>query len=351
LASFIASPDWLLAGFDAATERFHFAQIDRDTYSRSSFLDHRIEPRPASVRSASAAEVDQFLEKHEPAPAAYVFHTAFCASTLLASCLDHAPHSLVLKEPLVLSKLAGLKREQASATDGAWPALARRVLGLTDRSYQGETVIVKPSNFANALIPDLLGTESEQPAPRRKFLLMSSSLPSLLISILKKRDEAQRSLPGFLRALLADSDYRDRVPPFSLQSLDLLQQSVIFWHCQRYQFQGIVQRFGEEACLRITMEEFLSSPLESLHSICAGLGLALEPGILEHTVSRGAFNQHSKDPASAYSPGKQRKEARRTAKRHEAEIDQALEWGRPFIEAFPADNLFENPDSAYFSSR
>ncbi|MGH8035482.1 MAG: hypothetical protein ACREO9_09665, partial [Lysobacterales bacterium] len=102
----LANPDWLLAGFDEQHELFQFAKVSRQTYFSSSFLDHRIVPMPEQVLTATGAEVDAVLRGRKHPPGAMIFHTAFCASTLLASCLDHPSRTLVLREPMVLTHLA-----------------------------------------------------------------------------------------------------------------------------------------------------------------------------------------------------------------------------------------------------
>jgi hypothetical protein len=246
----------------------------------------------------------------------------------------------VLKEPLVLSHLAGRKRALDTADSAKWAALSKKVSGLLDRSFAEEAVIVKPSNFANAVITDLLDGN-----PRRKFILMSCSLRGLLLSILKKQVEAANSMESFLAALLQDSDYLTRVQIRSPDSLSLLQQSVVFWHCQRHQFQVIRSRFAADRCLTTTMEEFLAQPLQTLESINSFLGLDLPPGLLRQTVESGAFTLHSKQQEASYSPEQQKREAQAIAVRYKNELDRAVAWAQPLFDAVPVEALteFEEP--------
>ncbi|MGB5809377.1 MAG: hypothetical protein WBG86_02530 [Polyangiales bacterium] len=162
----LLSPDWMLAGFEPSGNTFQFVQVDRRTYQKSSFLDHRIQPIPTRVVSVTASQVDEMLDAAEPNPAGCIFHTAFCASTLLAFCFDHPSCTLVLREPLVLAHLASRLRGLSGVQDSEFELLAKRVFAVLDRSYRGEQVVVKPSNFANALIPSWMNNSSN--ATQRK---------------------------------------------------------------------------------------------------------------------------------------------------------------------------------------
>ncbi len=329
----LASPDWLLAGFDDERGRFQFAQVSRQTYRDSSFLDHRIKPMPERLLSATGAEVDSILSQQSGAPAAYVFHTAFCASTLLAFCLDHPSRTLVLREPKVLVQLGGLYRDAASVDSEHMSRLGQRVLGLLNRSYAGEAAVVKPSNFANSLLQGVLSQRTAA-GEQHRCLMLGSGLRSLIISILKKAPEARERMPGFLAALLRDSDYRTQVDLPPLDALDLLQQSAVFWHCQRHFFQGISNAYPPRRVLPVSMETFLLRPLETLHTINDFLQLGLSEEILSDVVEQGAFRQHSKTRVG-YSPEQQRAEADAVARGHEVEIRRTLEWAKPLLRAFP----------------
>ena len=176
----LLSPDWLLAGFDAGREVLQFVRVSRQTYADSAFLDHQIRPLPETVRTAALEEVDEAIRATALPPARYIFHTAFCCSTLLSNCLDHAAQTLVMREPLVLPRLATALRQASAEETVALAAPAQRILYLQRRNYAGEPVVVKPSNFANRVMEQ----ESVSDGGPHRWLLMSSSLRSLLLSIL-----------------------------------------------------------------------------------------------------------------------------------------------------------------------
>lgn len=330
------SPDWLLAGFDIQHDRYHLARVNRETYHASAFLDHRINPLPTETISLSAAQVDIALGSKTTRPAGWIFHTGFCGSTLLANCLDHPGTTLVLREPLVLARLARNLRDTSDRGSPDMQGLMERVTGLCERSYPGETCIIKTSNFSNVLIPHLM-LPVESGRPQRKAVLMSCSLEALLLSILKKKSEAEILLQGFLRALLQDSDYLTQVNVPAPDSLDLLQQGVLFWHCQRYFLQTRMAQSGTGTFMSLSMERFLAEPKIVLSEVSGFLQLGLAEELLGRTIADGAFRRHSKISAASYDAMQQQREQQTTAARYRSEMAAALEWAKPLLDALPVE--------------
>jgi len=335
----LSSPDWMLAGFDTRRGLFQFARVSRQTYAGSAFLDHRIQPRPAEVMTAGIDDVDVAIARLDARPAACIFHTAFCASTLLASCLDHPSNTLVLREPLILSRLADWYRKASPEDRNRPDSLQQRVFRLLDRRYAAEAVLVKPSNYANVLIPAYL--DQSVSATARRCVLLSNGLRSLLISVLKKADEARDRMPGFTAAVLSDTDYQQRVDLPHIDSLDLLQQSVVFWHCQRYHFQVISRVFGPEQVLPVSTDSFMARPRETLVEISHFLQLGLNSDQLTETVQSGAFQQHSKT-GDQYGPEQKHAESDEITGRYAAEIQSAMDWARPLLNVLPPQAM--NPE-------
>lgn len=334
----LVSPDWLLAGFDAAQGVYHFAAVDRETYSGSPFLDHRIRPVPTRLAQAEAGQVQQWFDDSAGSrPCTWILHTAFCASTLLASCLDVPGQSLALKEPLVLSRLAQDRRRLQRGPGGpvqdpGWTDHAERVMALSERSYGEERALVKPSNFANALAPELLGPRGAH----RRLILLSSGLEELLVSVLKKSEEAEQLMPGFLSALLQDSDYLARVGPLDVGKLNLLQQSAVFWHCQRHQMGRLMATVATDRVMPMTMRQFFDDPLDRIRAAADFAGIDLTENAVAAIVQEKVHSRHAKDRGSAYSPRQHRADAQRIAGQYRSDLDHALAWARALFERSPA---------------
>ncbi len=150
-------------------------------------------------------------------------------------------------------------------------------------------------------------------------------------------------MPVFLQALLRDSDYLERAGLPPVESLDLLQQSAVFWHCQRHFFQCIQCPSGIRQLLPVSMETFLIRPLDTLLSINEFLQLGMSEALLTEVVQRGAFRQHSKTGAG-YGPEQQHLEAQAIAQRHDAEIRRTLKWAAPLLRAMPVEPFSDDEE-------
>ncbi len=217
------------------------------------------------------------------------------------------------------------------------------------RARRGETalgggsaarVVVKPSNYANALAGRLLAPTV---APARASVMLSCSLRSLLVSVLKKQDEASRLLESFTAALLEDTDYRERIALPPLEKLSLLRQGVVFWHGQRHQFSGLLRAAPSGRVLPLTMEAFLQQPLATLSAVNRHFGLGLNDQDLKRTASAGALRRHAK-AGESYGPERRRLEAAAVAARHEDELRAALSWAESLLKEVPVTPLVEGED-------
>lgn len=101
----------------------------------------------------------------QAAPPLYLFHQAFCGSTLLASLIDRNCRALALKEPQALVDVAdgmmarerlapGLSAEQLQARGDAAVRLLFR------RFDADEPVLIKPSNWVNSIAPMLMARDA-----------------------------------------------------------------------------------------------------------------------------------------------------------------------------------------------
>ena len=166
-----ADPAWLPHRIDTATKQVEFLRIGRDELVERGFLADR---DPPPDRRALMSWDDVAAMQPEPGALHFVFHTAFCRSTLLIRVLDRPGTSVGLNEPGIIASMVN--------AGNAAVHLHRPLLDLLARAHEpGEAVFVKPTNHANALMPALLNIR-----PEARAVLMTNSLADFLRSVARK---------------------------------------------------------------------------------------------------------------------------------------------------------------------
>lgn len=250
----LSHPDYLLSSVDA--QHCRFAVINEQTYRQSAFLDHRMQPLPQqAVRMATAALLQVPADAANRPAELIIAHSSFCASTLLARMLD-AQDVLVLREPQVLGQLANLRRTD----DGSQRLVDAAIWQLYKRFHAQQKLVIKLSNYANNLLPDMLrlGTQS-------RLLIMLGSLEELLVSMHLHAEEGAHSLPRFLQAMQLDLP---ETTTFSngCGELDLLQQTAMLWHLQLRQFNTLLGQYHANIRVLLT-EQFMAAPDQTITAI------------------------------------------------------------------------------------
>ena len=321
--SWLQDPEWLLARAEPPPGRFHFARVPRGLLHEAAFLDHRMPQRPTEVRRADADDVRSALGAALPRPAGWILHTAFCCSTLLARAVDVPGRTLVLREPLALNGLADRLRSGTGADD---PTVNLGIRMMERQGDQGR-VVVKPSNYANALGPALVRD------PERRLVFLTGSLRAFLRSVLKKQTEAAGRLSVFVHATLADSDYLQRSGLTLRDNAPLLHRAAVWWHAQRHALTLWAEAAGEQV-LWLGADTLLSNPSEALSGVDAHLALGLGASELEDIARGPVFAADAKTRQRFSAETRSREDAQIDASHGEA-IDEARKWLAPLLERVP----------------
>jgi hypothetical protein len=112
----------------------------------------------------------------------FMFHMSFCGSTLLARLVGEAAGALALKEPQCLVDLADWKKalDGQQLRDAAFEPLLAAGLQPIRNGALAPPVLVKPSNWANSLLPLLAGSR-----PAMKPVFVTIALPAFLIAVFR----------------------------------------------------------------------------------------------------------------------------------------------------------------------
>ena len=286
-------PALFLHDIDFGAGRAGFVRADRAGLSAEPFLDHRWRPAeaidaalPLSALSAlSALPVGAGEAPHID----FIWHTSFCASTLLSACLDAPGVSLALKEPRVLVLLAAMKRS------GRFDAnLAKAVFGLLGRRFEAnERILVKPSNGANTLIAEAAALT------QGRMLLLYSDCESFVLSMAGQGRAGFAYVRDRFRSLAADGHPAGAWPPAELFRLTDLELAALVWRMQMDALETASARLGDRA-RSLDCKLLLEQPDQVLPRVDAFFGLGLGRERLEAVVAGPLFRRDAKHPGQAF---------------------------------------------------
>jgi hypothetical protein len=316
-AAIARDPAWLPHRYDETTDSIHFLRLEREEHRAVTFItDDYISaeaPRLVLRRGDVAAAA------RPPAPLHFIFHSAYCCSTVLARAVDVEGASMGLKEPLILNDMVGWRRR------GGDPRLLAAtlddVLALLAQPFSpGEKLVVKPSNILNGLAAAMLGLR-----PQSNALLLYAPLPDFLRSIARKGLWGRR----WVRELFI-GQLRDGIVDLGLDEqnyLDLtdLQVAAAGWLAQHAIFGRLIARFGPARVRALDSATLMASPGEAMAGLSGLFGLGLDGPGIEAIVSGPAFTSHSKSNAG-FSAADRLAEQRDAAATHADEIEKVAIW-------------------------
>jgi hypothetical protein len=323
--SVAADPQWLPARWHADRGLVEFVYLPRSERAGLTFLSNEY-LRPLSLETATV-EVGR-LGEALPAPRSlphFIFHSSFCASTLLGRALDVPGVSSTLLEPQILNDLA------EGARRGALPReLLQIVLGLLARPFAGgEIVAVKPSNVVNVLAPAIMDID---PAVRAIFL--SAPLTGLLKSVADKGLWGRRWARRLYATIAGENGVHLGIGPAELFELTDMQVTALAWVQHHAQQLLLLQRFGPRV-RSLSSETFLANRPETLAAAAAHFGLPLDRRQARQIADGPVFRTHSKELGRAVSPDQP------LARRGSVPIiDEEIEMVRSWAQAVAANAGF-----------
>lgn len=316
-AAIAADATWLPNRYDESQDLIHFVRLTREQHRAVTFItDEYIPadaPRLVLRRSDVVAAAGPSAQMH------FIFHSAYCCSTVLARAVDIDGVSMGLKEPLILNDMVGWRRRGADPRQLG--AILDALLTLLAQPFApGEAVVVKPSNVLNGIAPVLLGLR-----PRSRAILLHAPLPDFLRSIARKGLWGRR----WVRELFI-GQLRDGIVDLGLGEqhyLDLtdLQIAAAGWLAQQDVFARLIDRFGPERVRTLDSATLMARPGEAMERLSDLFGLGLDGQAIERVLAGPAFTSHSKSNAG-FSAADRLAEQRDAAQTHADEIDKVAVW-------------------------
>ncbi|MES3152759.1 hypothetical protein [Sphingomonas faeni] len=315
----IADPDWLAHRYDPVRDDVHFIAADRAMRRAATFLTDENLPSAADPlilgRRDATGAIGAISQR---APVHFIFHSAYCCSTLLAQAFDHVGFATTLKEPVILNDLVGWRHRGGNPAKIA--DVLDSVLTLLARGFiPGEAVIIKPSNVVNALAPTILTIR-----PEARAVLLYAPLRVFLTSIARKGMWGRLWVRELLAKQLADGMVDLGFAPEEYFRLTDLQVAAVGWIAQADLFAALAAQFpGRVRSLQ--SETLVAAPRVALAAISTLYGLATDTDSLDALVDGGAFARNAKD-GTAYRATDRTREQIDGAALYADEIDKVLVW-------------------------
>ncbi len=309
--------NWLAYRYQADNDAIHFRKVTRDQRNSATFLtdEYLGEDKGVHVIPRTTARADA-----RPAPLRFIFHSAFCCSTLLARAFDVPGKSTALKEPIILNDLVGVRHRG----EAQGPELAARLensLNLLARPFSdGEAVVIKPSNVVNALAPAMLNLSGESRA-----VLLYAPLETYLKSIAKKGIDGRL----WVRDLMV-KQMTDRMIDMGFSGADYLkltdlQAAAVGWLAQHKLFADMTSQFGPDRVRTLDSETLMARPEQCLSALARIFGIALATNEIKQIARGPAFTSHSKTGAD-FGAAERSAEYDAAAASHADEIMKVTHW-------------------------
>lgn len=315
----LTDPAWLPHRYDESSDSFRFVHVPRSAHRSATFLTDDYLTGTDNFVAIPRAAIDK--GSLSASPQHFVFHSAYCCSTLVARMFDAEGLSMGLKEPQVLNDIVGWRRRGAAPQDLA--AVLDMALALLARPFaEGEATVVKPSNIVNSIAPAILGL---RPAARaiQLYAPIGDFLSSIAVKGLWGRQWVRQALVGQAR----DGVLSHRFSTEELLELTDLQVAALGWLSNHGIFARVREKYGPDRVAICDSVSLLENPCATTDASFAHFGMALADDQLTAIATGEAFTRNSKDQ-TAYSAEDRRERLDRTLAGYREEIDMVAEWTR-----------------------
>ena len=315
---------WLAHRYDPGHDAVRFLSVPREVHRRATFLtDEYLPAGPAPLlvprRNAVAA-------MPETAPLHFIFHSAFCCSTLFARALDRPGWGMGLKEPPIFNDIVGWRRRGGQGPDMA--EVLDDTLTLLSRPFgSGEFVAVKPSTIASALAPAMLTLRGDACA-----VLLYAPLRTYLGSIARKGLDGRLWVRTLLTGLLDDKLVDLGFGPRDYLGQTDLQVAAVGWLAHQQLFARLVATFGPARVRTLDSATLMADPAAAVSAFATLIGRPLDAQALAEIATGPAFTTHSKSGA-AFDARDRAGEVARGNLLHAEEIEKVAIWAEAVADA------------------
>ena len=311
----VHDPAWLAHRYDADHDAFQFVPASRSLRQSAPFLtDEYLKPdqtmRPIARTDALAIGANRN-------PVHFIYHSAYCCSTLLARAFDLPGIASSLKEPQILNDMVGW-RQRGGDPKRIGPVLDSSLQMLARPFEPGEATIIKPSNILNGLAEAMLTMR-----PEAGCVILYAPLRAFLASIARKGMFGRLWVRELLSSQLVDGLVNLGFEPRDYLLHTDLQAGAVGWLAQHQLFAHLARRWPDRV-RTLDSEVLVARPAEAMAASAALFGLTLGDDVITSIVA-DVFARDAKTD-TAFTQGQREADRRAGEALHADEIDKVAIW-------------------------
>ncbi len=329
---FVGERMWFPLSLDLASGKLTFVLADRETIAEQPFLEEeRWNTRDLPHRQVDLQDVLAAKTAAKPR-INFVWHTAFCCSTLISRALDQPGRNLSLREPSILMAMADAKRDGQLESGKRHAHLPEVVFAMLEEPFQpGAQVTVKPTNAANTLLAEAATLTDG------KMLFLYSDCRSFLISLAKRSEHGRSYARRMFSRIAGDGNAQARWPMQKLFELSDLEIGALVWHMQIAEFLRIMPTLSADRAASLDCDAFLADPRATLEALDDFFGYQLGSDHIEQVLRGPLLNRDPKKVDTAFGWRQRLEEKREIGSQIGKVLDDIVAWSYDVCPFTPRD--------------
>jgi len=328
------TPDLFPVKLSLKQKKVHYVKMSPHWYNKSIFID----PERIAGSYGLSADLDQLAyicDQIAPNNSPFIFHTAFCGSTLLSRALAEIYECLPIREPQAINDLYQFVKDKQSDDKEISLWLSRIIAILSRRYHPYAPSIIKANDYANGLMMSLLKHSVTTPV-----LFMYTPLSEFLASCLKAENRRQwiKSRYQYCKSPVADL-LNIPVQDMMLTEENVGEMAAIYWIYNILLFENAYDQHPNNL-FSLDFNHMLDNPIDCLET-CADL-FSLEPkkSINVSEELEWLLSVYSKDSIQDYSPDRRQKDIQQTLSENKHILKNAEGFARNILaERYPVFTL------------
>lgn len=326
----IFKPENYFHKLDLRNNQALFIKMDRGSFKESPFLDNRIKcvSNVSNAVNLESEFLDNLISTNQYPVRVFIFHIAYCCSTLLSRAVDVSNKTLVYREPVSLHQLAVIQRRKEQFAsyyiDHWWQYLNFTLQMLSKTWSEHQVPIIKATDSCNNIISNVMKASENSTA-----ILLYSKLKDFIASNLKSKGRRD-FLKNFVTRSTKDAKRFSIFDSIDPASLDDAKSATFVWMVQIMLYQDAVTKNAIQ-CKTLDAEKLLNDPFNKLVAVNKYLDLKLTSDEIKIIINGPAWNKHAKNISNVTYSSKDRKnEKSKVLEQNSFQVEEAVKWSQSF---------------------